>query len=438
MNNDDFEDDDDALDFDDTGFDEFDGSEGGNTLGDLWRNNPAFKIGVVVVGFIVVIIIITMLSGDKEQSVQSRLPNAPDVAARPGDQGDSPAYIEALVDENTERFEQAYSSGGSAIPTPINTPDPILSLADRAEEEEDPLQRWRRLQELQLRKERKAQEEETARNLALAGQGFNEVTGPSPEEIANRNNALQAMADSMAAQMQSILDNNSTVQVSSMYFTGPEYLEQLAFQEEAEAQAAAAETEQEAAGQKTLVPAGQIAYAQLITEANSDVPGPVLAEIMSGPLRGSRMLGSFQVQKELLSLQFNTVVIDEVSYGIDAIALDPGTTLAGMATDVDHHYLKRIVLPMAAAFIEGTADAIANTGRTDITIQGETVSTEEEAADNEQQIATGITEAGSELSEILDDMAGDLEVTVIVASGTPMGVLFTQAMTVPADSAAAQ
>ena len=173
------------------------------------------------------------------------------------------------------------------------------------------------------------------------------------------------------------------------------------------------------------MPAGEIAYAQLLIEANSDVPGPILAEIVSGPLAGSRVLGSFQVNRELLTLNFNTIVIDDKSIGISAIAVDPATTSTGMATDVDHHYLQRIILPMAARFIEGMASAAAETGLLEVTVEGDTVSSEQQEASDDQQVAAGIDEAGQELGEILNDIADDLEVTVIVAAGTPMGLLFT-------------
>src|SRR5690606_12018046 len=43
-----------------------------------------------------------------------------------------------------------------------------------------------------------------------------------------------------------------------------------------------------------IIPAGTIEYAQLVTEANTDAPGPVMAQIASGPLAGARLIGSFQ------------------------------------------------------------------------------------------------------------------------------------------------
>src|SRR5690606_16466854 len=118
-----------------------------------------------------------------------------------------------------------------------------------------------------------------------------------------------------------------------------ELLEEAEAAEEAAAAAAQGADEQI---EVVLYPAGKIAYAQILTEANSDVPGPVLAQIASGPLSGSRVLGSFSKETELLTIKFDTVIVDGVSIDINGSAIDPKTTLPAMATDVDHHYLARI------------------------------------------------------------------------------------------------
>jgi intracellular multiplication protein IcmE len=458
--------DDDDFDLDDDGFDEFDESSG-KSLIDLWKNNPAIKIGSVVVGAVLLIAIFALMGGDEEESTAgpSFVPRGPEVSAPPGSEGSSQAYIDAVVDQNTNRVEEALSTGGSAIPTPIETPDALLSLSPEQRQaqmaadkgEDDPLERWKKLQEeraarqRQLEEERRRQRELLERRRAQAGGGaaggaagaYGGAGGAygagginSPEAVAARSEAVNNLASLMSEQMQSILDNQSQAQVNYMKINSKTYLDELKRQkEQAEEEEAEEIRQQEEAEQEpdmaTAVPAGEIVYAQLLTEANSDVPGPVLAEIMSGPLRGSRVLGSFQVQKELITLSFNRVVYNEKTYPIDAVAVDPNTTLTAMATDVDHHYFQRVILPAAAAFIEGVSSAVAETGLTTVTIEGDTVTSEQEEANNEQQVNAGIQEAGQELREILDEMANDLEVTVIIASGTPMGLLMTEPVEIP-------
>jgi intracellular multiplication protein IcmE len=160
-------------------------------------------------------------------------------------------------------------------------------------------------------------------------------------------------------------------------------------------------------------------------EANSDVPGPVLAQVASGPLKGARLIGQFSVESDkYLAITFSTAVVDGQAISINAIALDPGTTLPGMATDIDNRYLTRVILPAAAAFVEGWTQAVADSGATTVTVSGDTVIDESNPTTNTQEVNAGIAEAGAEIGDILSDIADDTEVMVKVAAGTPMGVLF--------------
>lgn len=302
---DDFEDE--TMDMGESGFDEFEKKQ--TTLGDLWRNNPMVKIGVIAGGGILVVVAIFLFSGKAERPDLSFVPAGSEVKAPPGTEESSPAYVAAVQEENETRIEQAVKEGGSALPTPIEPPVGRFEVTDQQPEAEDPLQRWRKLQEERLQRE--MQRTQTSEEAPDMGD-------------SNRGAAIQALSDLMAEQMQAVLETKSVpVSMQSLSITSPSFLEQLRAQEQA---ALAAAGNQGQLSQEILLPAGQIAYAQLLTEANSDVPGPVLAQIVSGPLNGNRILGSFQVQEELLTLTFNTVVIDGVSQGIDAIALDPKTT----------------------------------------------------------------------------------------------------------------
>lgn len=400
--------DDDNLDMDDASFDDFNQKSG--TLGDLWRNNPLVKIGIVVAAVVVIFSVIVFFGSEKDKIEPSMVSSAPDITAPPGTEGATPEYIEAIKEENEQRLQTARKEGTSALPTPIEPPRGGLSVPEEQEEAEDPLQRWRRLQEERLERELQQQE----------------VVAPEPvPEDTTRSEAIQALSDLMSEQMSSILEKKSEVKLSHLSITDVSALEDLNKAEEA----GEGDGFEEVAIGQVLFPAGQIAYAMLLTEANTDVPGPVLAEIVSGPLKGYRILGSFVKNKELLTLNFDTIVMDGISKDIDAVALDPDTTLPGMASDVDHHYLTRVVMPIAAAFVQGAADAIANTGRTSVTVQGETVAQQEDKPDTKEEIASGVEEAGQELKTILEDIASDTEVTVRLKTGTPMGVLFLESLT---------
>jgi len=407
----------------DLGFDDFDADfdspdKDGKTLGDLWRDNPLVKIGVILIAAAVIFGIILMFGGGGDnQSQPSLVTGGSDVSATPGEQGATRDFIEAIQETNEIAAEEALLSGGSALPVPIESPLEILETDQPETTEEDPLERWRRLQA-----ERETQ-------VIAPPQNFD--TSIIQQEIdTGAAEALQAMAEAMSQQMQAILENQTDAQVSHRSINTQAYLDELEAQRLEAAEAAQTEVEELAAAaqvaQNTLLPAGEILYAQLVTEANSDTPGPVVAQIASGPLKGARVLGDFEVQRDLLTLNFNTVVLDGVSTSINAIALDPETTVPGMATEVNHRYFKRIVLPAAAAFIEGTADAIANSGRTTVTITGETVSESENDTTNEQEISAGVSELGQEAGRIIDEIANETEVLVKIAAGTAIGVLFLE------------
>jgi intracellular multiplication protein IcmE len=410
---------DDDLDLGDEGFDDF--GKKGSTLADLWRDNPMVKVGGIAAGVVVIFGAIMMLGGGGAETPPSMLPAGNDVNAPPATMEISPAYRDEIIEQNERNLEKAIDTGESTLPTPIDTPLDSLSIPRDQQEEEDPLQRWRRLQEERM-------DRELANTQSLAP--------PAAPQNAGPNEAVQQLAGLMAEQMQAILESRSVgIPVQKIQITDPSYLEELAAKKEAAA-AKKAQLAAQAAGEgpvdptlgKVLVPAGEILYAQLLTEANSDNPGPVLAQIMVGPLAGSRILGDFEESEgvDVLTLSFDTVVIDGESVDMDGIALDPNTSLPGLATEVDHRYLRRIAVPAAVTFIQGAAEAIANTGLTTVTINGESVAEETEESDTDQEIASGVEEAAAEVAEILEEEADDIETLIIIEAGTPFGLLLLE------------
>lgn len=414
--NDDFDTEDfDLGDFDDDGFGDL---QGENTLADLWKNNPVVKIAVIGVGAVLLIGAIIMLGGGKDDLAPSRMGGGSGVNDLSVDQEISPAMQEALQEENNRRAEDAVRTGGTHIPMQVETIKGQLPLVMEEQEEDDPLERWRQMQDERLR---------------------NEQVMPGPEmevaEVDTRTPAVNALSEAMAVQMEAILSNQGIASMKVLPVSPEDYLKRMEEKERQEREAELARM-QESAGAQTisasdaatatiLVPAGTIEYAQMLTEANTDAPGPVLAQVASGPLKGARLIGSFSATEEYLTLKFSTVVLDGVSYGVDAVAIDPETTLPGVATDVDKRYLRRVVLPAAAAFIEGLTEAIAESGSTTVTIQGETVSEETNDLDSDQEVSAGLAEAGEEIGEILDDMADGTKTLIRVRAGTPIGILFT-------------
>lgn len=176
---------------------------------------------------------------------------------------------------------------------------------------------------------------------------------------------------------------------------------------------------------------GTVLYAEMISEANSDSPGPVLAQIVQGPLTGARLIGSFETQRETLVVSFHTLTmgtdregnqIDE-TIPISAYAVDAGTIGTGVATDVDYHLLQNIGITFAAAFAQGFGQAIAQSGQQIISNDnGTTVVNPTLTTQQQLLVATG-TAAGA-AGQSLNQLFGNRPITIKVKSGTGIGVFF--------------
>lgn len=396
--------------------DSFDDFEGGN--GKKMLDNPMVKVGIVVAAIATIIGGIVLFGGKEEPRTISNVRGGENVTSTPGMEEVSPQMRDALEQTNEEAAIKAQRTGGSAIPVPINAPQETLEVPDLgAAADEDPLERWRKIQEERQRREAMQQR-------------------PTAPQVDPNAQVIDGLAKAMSQQMQTILDAQVALGPESEIITPDDWLEKKAEEREEKLKqkqmdaAAAAGVVNDPLLLDILQPAGTIEYAQLITEANSDVPGPVLAEVMSGPLRGARILGTFETKERYLVLKFKTIVVDGVSYTADAIALDPSSANPGLVTEIDNRYFERVILPAAAAFIEGMGSAIADSGsNTSIAVEGDTVASTEEPLDTRQEIFKGVEEASGKVSDILDDEAGDIKRLIKVHAGTAVGILFLQPVT---------
>jgi intracellular multiplication protein IcmE len=434
---DDFE----TEDFDnDSGFDDYTAH---GTLGDLWRNNPMVKIGVVLAAFIFIIAGVILFGGKKEKTVKSRVMRGDStVAEAPGTAEVSESYRKAVEQENVRRVEEALKRSESAVPTPVEPPKGTLPLQFDEPAEEDPLERWRRMQEQRIK------QQQVVAKTPDTPQFTPEPPVQQPP-VDTRTPAVNALAGVMSSQMGAILENQQLPPIKTTNITPVSYIEDVIMRREANANANNAggtagnqyNSDQGSYGDAAyvddgvMIPAASIEYAQLITEANSDVPGPVMAQLASGDYSGARLLGMFETTGDYLTLRFSNMVVDGVSYPIEAVAIDPENTLTGMATDVDHRYLKRVILPTAAAFIEGLTEAIADSGNTSIYIDGNTVTESSSGKDKDEEVASGIAEAGGVISELMEEEASKTKTLVKIRAGTPMGILFTKEVRAESTSA---
>lgn len=185
-----------------------------------------------------------------------------------------------------------------------------------------------------------------------------------------------------------------------------------------------------ASGIKLPLP-GTIVYATMVSGANSDTPGPVVAQIVDGELAGAKLVGSFQTQREGLFIAFSTLSMGHTRDGeeinksirINAVAVDSRTATTGMASNVDRHLLTNVGITAAAAFMQGLGQAIATSGQTYSSTLGGTTVINPTRKMSDQLFIGGGAGAGA-AGQALMKAYGNRPPTVTVDAGTPVGVLF--------------
>ncbi|MBI1301395.1 MAG: hypothetical protein GC137_07025 [Alphaproteobacteria bacterium] len=397
----------------DEGFDEFSQKEG---FADKIRKSAAAKFGLAAAAGVIIIGFMFMFGGEAQQKNESVIPSGSDVTSIPGtDETVSPIYAEAVEQQNESELERAIQQGDSTIPVILKTPDARLAVPETEEETEDPLLRWRQLQEERVEREFATREIESEPVTVLNSEQQSE--------------AINNLAESMQQQMSSLLGaNDGPVSVNHVtLIAGDEDGENDGARPAPNNRNENAPFEEEVE-QTVIIPAGKIVYGQLLLEANSDLPTTVLAQMVSGPLRGYKVLGQFTLLEDLgkMAITFNLAVNDKgEQYTLNGVMLDPDTGLAALRTSINRRYFRRVVFPAAAAFVEGFAEALAETDTTTVVVEGGTTVEDGEEKEIEEEVASGVEDAAAEISSIIDEQA-DVPIQVIIAAGTPIAIFFTE------------
>ena len=193
-----------------------------------------------------------------------------------------------------------------------------------------------------------------------------------------------------------------------------------------------------------IIKSGTILFGVIDTKVNSDEPGPILAKIVHGSLKGTTLIGNIQNNSnkfaEGLSINFKTANIpDKIkSYSISAMALDPDTARTAIASDVDHHYLLRWGSVFAASFLKGYSKSIADTGNTvqqtinPLTGTTNVTTTTNPLSSKKAQIYQGLSDVASTWSSNVSNFT-DRAPTITIDPGTSIGIMLTADFVVPAN-----
>lgn len=226
--------------------------------------------------------------------------------------------------------------------------------------------------------------------------------------------------------------NGSSNTPGNAFATAPqEVMAQAASPAPASPATASNATTQSGSGQthQLLLAAGRGVYGHAVLEANSDIGGPVLVEIDSGPLAHDRVSGSFQRHDDRLVITFDKLMIgNDDPISVSAYAVSPDTGETGVASEVNEHYLTRIVLPAAAAFVQGLGTAIQG-GNTTTVSNGLSTNAYSNLS-LAQEAGVGAGAAAQQLGQILQK-ATPQDPTVILKRNDPVGVVFAQPVYAP-------
>lgn len=180
---------------------------------------------------------------------------------------------------------------------------------------------------------------------------------------------------------------------------------------------------------RVLMDAGTGVYGVIVTGGNTDQGSPtIIAQVLSGPISGRRLLGSFTRQGSnnqpgsLLGLRFNAITIDGKLVPTDAFAVAPDTMDSAVASRIDPHTVERIVLPAAAAFVQGLGQALITSGSTVAAGPYGGFSSFRNFSP-EQILGIGAGAAGASASQMLRKQA-PRERTVFINAGAEVGIMF--------------
>lgn len=382
--------------------------------------DPKIRTLVVFVGVLAVALIIYLVSRSNREAI----PGVPTVATSPtipaniesvAGQNPTKEYNALQAEANRRQAEEAIKEGGTAVASILHTEPQAEEAAKPALQQPTgptPEEVYQRTL-AQQQKEDARRQAEAARQQILA------------QQLKAQQARNDADAKAMGAQAKTLLATWTAVPGQAMNI-GPDPREKAA-----ERRAAAEQRREELAkrGGPVLIRAGDILFATLDSEVNTDDGQgvPVLATIVQGPFKGARILGTVTRQEDKAILQFNTMNAPflQNSIAFTALAVNPDTARAAMASEVNHHYLLRYGSLFAASFIQGWGQSVQDTSAFVTPLGSLEVQKGNQNISARKQIQIGLGQVGESFATQLQPVF-NRPPTVVIHSGTGMGILVLQ------------
>lgn len=178
---------------------------------------------------------------------------------------------------------------------------------------------------------------------------------------------------------------------------------------------------------------GTVVYAETVSEANSDAPGPILIRILQGKFTGATVIASFETAQDALIITGNTMTIRDPydpdkgqSVRINTVAVDTKYLGTALATDVDKYIGQRLAVAFTKGLFTGLSDAISQSGSTSVESSSGTTTTSNPDLNATEKGFLALGNVADETSSVLEEEYGRRQPTIKVKAGTPIGLLFLE------------
>jgi hypothetical protein len=171
-----------------------------------------------------------------------------------------------------------------------------------------------------------------------------------------------------------------------------------------------------------IIRAGHQYVARSTMAVNSDVGGPVILELVNGPLRKNRLIGKFERKDEWMRMEFNSLVGIKDPVKINAIGLDMTTVLNAVGGDVNYHTFYRYGWWGVGTVLSAIGKAAENNADTQTIFVGDNV-VQDTQSDTNREIKMALGDLGQSLGEVMKGRI-NTPLTVTVNVNDLVGVVF--------------
>lgn len=418
-----------------------------NNMGKMMSNPQQRNIYLLGAGAVIITLGIGFFIASKNKNDQvvsgAQIENVPGtVKAVPG-ASTNPDYVDAVKKTNEKEANKAIQNGSSFVPTvtspSVNSSSNLDEISRKQQQEADEKAKKEAERKKAEEEDKARMEEETKRQQAL----LDAQKAAQLQPVQVQQVQVQPVAQVIPQKPKKYTDDDYMLIASlnnNWKIKSPSSEYDFSKGKNSGNSSAGALTSTNAtnttgSGYNVAVTpiskAGTIYNAIIETAVNSDEESPVLARIVSGPLKGTRLIGTFKNLGEKVAIVFTTANIPsyDKTVKINAYAIDTNSSRTAIADDVDHHYFLRYGVLLATSFVSGYSQALAQSGATTTTSLTGTTTTNPTYSSS-QLNKVGLGQVGQQISSDVKQQFNNLRPTIYVNSGTAVGILLMDDLTV--------